>query len=683
MKKKLKLIIFNSFIGGSFFIPIFVISCNKNYEISINKKIKNTFNLNNHSLNQVQKLGEIKDFFVSKNNIEQLKIKEKNGKIKVEINGKEKSFEEVIKLKNKYNYFYLKTYKTSEKIKIIKTKSNEKSSNQDVNDLFFNEEYDKYFGSNFQKYNENNYNEYLKNIKNKFDLPTFNINSLPEVQNLINLATKLTLFDPIFFNYVGINPTFSNGIRIQGFMNSNIQQEYFRKILEFVFNEYNLHSNDGRKFSKLVIKDLQKLENFNDVLKLKFDLLDENGKSILNSKNQSRYFLIKGFKNQYYDISYPNYKYTIDDNEELFNEYVKNPTLTFKYNLLGIKSIEDILRNINPIFNFNSQALLKMFYAFPEIFKIEVENKNENDLQYKIVKVEDFYDKDFSKGVKNTKSLVCLTIEVTKKNGQKEYKKWYSSDFDTHNHLLSAYYDSDNLEILKLKNEKYGVNKITETNKKITWPKGQNFFDFLEKNLLNMFNYFANFYFKNSILWKNNNQDEIENLEILEKYQDSLKYFELIINTFLSNFIFDYIDLNTYSFDNFYIKNPDKNIKLRPFYLKIKVSKKHNFLSLKAGELPIEFEWITKDEKGKIYDYEKLENTYDNTILEAEKNAFLKQINEAKLNTIFSKKTYIWSGFKGTNFKKIDDYKKQNKEKIKNKNYPNNEINIPFLTVKN
>lgn len=637
-------------------IPFVSYSCVKNDQsnnLFINKNLKNKIFPHFFTISQIEKLKEIDNFFINSHLV-------KNKTILEFINEKKQLFfvDQYVS-KNKefyskylYNPFYLNVFKEGGKNKIISSKNEQKIS---INNLFFDKEYNEFLGSNLEKYSKENLSAYIKKIEQKFEISLKHNNNLssisnkifcvPEIQTIISFTSKYHFLDPIFERQ---NNLYSD-IRSQALLNDQKTQENYKKLLNLMFSQYDIYDEKlERKFDHIDLF-LEKGSN-STFLKVKIDFLDKNNLSILKPQ-QKKYFVIDNFKNDYRDISYPNYTYTIDDQEQLFNEYVKNPRISFQKNLLEMNSFEDLIKNLNPILNLNSQAIVKLFYKYPNIFNIDVEKKYKEDKEYKVIKVEDYYYKESKEeGVKNTKSLVCFTVEITKNDNKKVYKKWYSPDFDSHQHLLNPYYLDQNISIFDIKKENiFGVGSYSKINPIIKWPEGKNPLKFFKKNIEFLFNFFAYFYSKNSVIWKENNQKDIENCELWDKYQDSITAFEYRINAYLSNYIFA----------DFKFENLQNDQGLKPYYLKILKLENIDWTKIDSGALPIKFLWIPIDKKQNIL-----------------------SVDEAKKFSELLSDTYYWYGFKGTNFSNINKYIEENKEKINEKNYPNQEINIPFLIKK-
>lgn len=626
---KNKKIIFTSLAINSF-LPLIAIatSCqNNNSDFDVNEKILGDLKFSNFSLYQVAKMFNFKDFVLD-NKGEEIFIKPyiKNN----DLFFKKDKIEYSLKNRLGKKFAYQKQYWNVNNNKIEKSITEQKFL---ADNLFFHhqEEYKEYF-KNYENF-KNRYEDFLTKVKNSFIYENSNYFVLPEIQSILDKATRFSLFNVLEKEYLNIDNGESKGIRSLGFINSPVQQQIFKKNLDFLLSQYSLFSKDYKRIFDHSEIYLEKDLLDPSILKIKVDLLDKNNESILEEKNKDFAYILKGFK---YKTNYQGYKYFINDDQVLFNEYLAYPKLEFNNNLLNIDNIDDLFANLKgEAFNLNSLAFVKMFHELPNLFKINYYVNKKEDQKYEIENISEYFEPT-SIGLQNTRSLAKVEVKITR-NNQEVLVPWYSSDFDFHGHLLSGYFNSKTLNVSK--NDEYGYVKNISNSKPIAWPKGVDPIEFFNKNITNIFNFYVHHFKDDIIFWKNKSQKEIENFEIKTNYQDTIKSLEFMINSYFSKFIFDF-------------NKPDFDNKLHYDYIQIKFLDT-NWFALPSGTIHIKFEWNIKDKKSKEI-----------------------------ISKIYSSDVYEWCGFKGTNFKMIDDYEVLHNDELKKWSKPHDSLNIPYLNKK-
>ncbi|MGX9394263.1 MAG3240 family lipoprotein [Mycoplasma sp. 392] len=306
------------------------------------------------------------------------------------------------------------------------TKQKQPSSYMDINNFFtqYNKEDVK---------NVTNYESWLKiilPIKYNTYYNSENLEVFADIQTII-LKIISDLNSNSYFNSM-LSKQFMSGIfykfswiRSQAWIKQELQKQFFKTVLLAYLN-----------FFYLDIKDIEiDWKNTEDQL-VSFSIskvYDTNGKNILRDENTKKVFYIPTFRDYKTDAIFGVGQDLDDSMDNLFNEYLVNPLLTFNKNIFGFYDINYILKSIDSLEFFSARSFNYWLNNWGDHFiNIPVpEYKKNEDKSYRFVSSEltSYY---------NTDQILKIKIEVTKLDGSKVYYWWLSSAFDDHGHKMKG-----------------------------------------------------------------------------------------------------------------------------------------------------------------------------------------------------------------------------------------------------
>ncbi|MBN0919485.1 MAG3240 family lipoprotein [[Mycoplasma] gypis] len=293
------------------------------------------------------------------------------------------------------------------------------------------------------------FNEYkLEDIKNTADYFSWLDTTLPNFYkknyDLVGLETFADIQSILFKISYDIHTGFFNDIyssdflqgiffdfswiRARSWLRDPLQKEFIEMLLLTYINSFNTDAVGlDIEFNDDII------ENYDgDLIGFKLKLYDQEGNQLVREENQNKTFYLMGFRNYKY-----NKKYGVGEKlkeENIFNEYLVNPVLKFRYdNLFLVSDINSFINNLDDPRFISGRGLNYFLNKWGrDLIQIDVpEYKKNTDLAYNFIESEitNYF---------GTQQVLRAKIEILKRDGTKEYWWWLSSDFDDHGHKLKG-----------------------------------------------------------------------------------------------------------------------------------------------------------------------------------------------------------------------------------------------------
>lgn len=459
--------------------------------------------------------------------------------------------------------------------------------------------------------------EYKNSLfENKFNVGSFGKYSVPDLQYLINQLVSIK--DKNFEHQ-----TLNNEIRIEGFLGSEFQQKQLENRLNYELKKYDFGIEKVNFLS---------LKSENDYIILMLDLLDKDGKSLLNDEQKSHKFLIKGFINRdFYSFNdlKTNEIFRFKENKTLFSEEMNYPRLKFKNNPLGFDDFDDLMHSSKPYFRFNLNSFKMIANELKE--DLYIDGINDEFICF----IDEF---EKTEMLNNSYAIGKFNVKIeNKKTKNKTNLNWYSLNFTKHKHIFTkGFYLENKLgKIDEKDNNKYFSyyinNSNFDTNNNLIISKKINADEFLKESFEDIFNFLIYNQKDNLSLWLNNT---LENTEIITILQNK-KYFEKWLSIIVSQYVLLY-----------YINNSGNEKDLIK-KVNITIDPENNYSAelYGLGNLPIEIDFINQEDK----------------------------------SMLTNKKKFIFTGFKGFDKTEFVDKYNEIKNDLENEFYPEKNKTLPYL----
>ncbi len=457
--------------------------------------------------------------------------------------------------------------------------------------------------------------------KEKFETRIWTENNANGYNSLSYRLPNLQLLSYLAQTTNLLNDPFKNPkteMRIEGFLASKLQQEKYLNELLFYIKEFNFDEN----IQKISFKSLVKTNNY---LTATLDFLDDNNKSLLNQNDQIKIYLDEFQNNENF---YAQYKDVLTNKTLNLNDDLENVNLVLfneQYQNPTIKFKDNILGINEYDQTMHPDKKYKQFNI--NLFKYLFDNYQDlieiTNVENKNIKIEKF---EFSKLLNNSLSIGKLFLN----DGQKTYP-WFSINFTPHKHLFDGFIIKNELGLFsKLNSQNYfSYNTLKKENNQIEYPQGIDANEFFEQNFIDIVNFLIEENISNLILWNNFPMHERTSTYIVHNKNE----FEKKLSLLFSQLVLLY-----------YITNKENNTLIKEVKVKI-LDDDTNF-----GSIYLNFDFIDHN-------------------------------NQSLLNNNLKNQKYELKGFKGTNYKLIDEKRKE-LESQENKEYleqPIKNQTLPYL----